>query len=80
LTTAIACARIVGRKVNMVEAELLEYINNKRYTLEEYRAGNPRVSKALLRVLEDELKDLELAFARADANLKKVLVDKCAGE
>ncbi len=64
----------------MVEAELLEYINSKRYTLEEYRAGHPPVSKSLLRVLEEELRELELAFARADANLKKVLVDKCAGE
>jgi hypothetical protein len=64
----------------MIEAELLEYIIKKRYTLEEYRSGNPPVSNSLLKVLEDELEELESAFARADANLKKVLLDKCAGE
>jgi hypothetical protein len=64
----------------MIEAELLEYIIKKRFTLEEYRAGNPRVSKSLLNVLEIELKDLEYALATEDANLKKVLLDKCAGE
>jgi hypothetical protein len=64
----------------MIEAELLEYIIKKRYTLEEYHAGNPRVSKSLLNVLEIELKDLEYALATEDASLKKVLLDKCAGE
>jgi hypothetical protein len=64
----------------MLEAELLEYINKKRYTLEEYRLGNPPVSSSLLKVLEDELEELETALAREDANLKKVLLDKCAGE
>jgi hypothetical protein len=61
----------------MLEAELLEYIIKKRYTLEEYRAGHPRVSKSLIRVLEDELHELEYALATDDANLKKVLLDKC---
>jgi hypothetical protein len=60
-----------------IEARLLEYINQKRVTLEEYRAGNPRVSKSLIKVLEVELEELEYAFARADAKIKKVLVDKC---
>ena len=64
----------------MIEAELLEYINKKRYTLEDYRAGNPRVSRSLLKVLEKELTELEHALASQDANLKKVLLDKCAGE
>jgi hypothetical protein len=64
----------------VIEAELLEYIIKKRYTLEEYRAGNPRVSKSLMNVLETELKDLEWALATEDGNLKKVLLDKCAGE
>jgi hypothetical protein len=62
------------------EAELLEYINKKRYTLEDYRAGNPRVSNSLLKVLEQELRDLEYALASEDASLKKVLLDKCAGQ
>ena len=62
------------------EAELLEYINKKRYTLEDYRAGNPRVSNSLLKVLEQELRDLEYALASEDAGLKKVLLDKCAGQ
>jgi hypothetical protein len=60
------------------EAALLEYINKKRETLEDYRAGNPPVSKSLMKVLEEELLDLEYAFARADEKVKKVLVDKCA--
>ncbi len=64
----------------MIEAELLEYIIKKRYTLEEYRAGRPRVSKSLMNILETEIKDLEYALATEDANLKKVLLDKCAGE
>lgn len=62
------------------EAELLEYINKKRYTFEDYRAGNPRVSNSLLKVLEQELRDLEYALASEDASLKKVLLDKCAGQ
>jgi hypothetical protein len=61
-----------------VEAELLEYINLKRITLEEYRAGNPRVSTSLIKVLAAELLELEYGFARADAEVKKVLLDKCA--
>jgi hypothetical protein len=60
-----------------IEAELLEYINKKRITLEEYRSGNPRVSNSLIKVLEAELKELEYSFARADAEIKKVLTDKC---
>ncbi len=64
----------------MIEAELLEYIIKKRYTLEEYRSGNPRVSNSLLKILEAELKELEYALATEDASLKKVLLDKCAGE
>jgi hypothetical protein len=64
----------------MIEAELLEYILKKRYTLEEYRAGRPRVSRSLIKVLETELRDLEYALATEDANLKKVLLDKCAGQ
>lgn len=64
----------------MIEAELIEYINKKRYTLEDYRAGNPRVSRSLLKVLESELKDLEYALATEDASLRKVLLDKCAGQ
>ncbi|MBI4296295.1 MAG: hypothetical protein HY667_04165 [Chloroflexi bacterium] len=59
-------------------AQVVEYINKKRYTLEDYRSGHPPVSRSLLKVLEDELQELELAFARADGNLKKVLLDKCA--
>ena len=65
---------------SMVEAELIEYLNKKRYTLEEYRAGNPRVSKSLIKILETELKDIEYALAIQDASLQKVLLDKCAGE
>lgn len=68
----------VRSDIRSVEAELLEYINQKRVTLEEYRAGNPRVSESLMKVLEAELIELEYAFARADAEIKKVLLDRCA--
>ncbi len=64
----------------MLEAQLIEYINKKRYTLEEYRAGNPKVSKSLMRILENELLELEWGLACHDATIKKVLVDKCAGQ
>jgi len=64
----------------MIEAELIEYIIKKRYTLEEYRSGNPRISLSLQKILEDELRELEYGLASEDANLKKVLLDKCAGQ
>jgi hypothetical protein len=64
----------------LVQAQLVEYLTRKRYTLDDYRAGRPRVSRSLLRVLEEELLDLEWQFARADANMKKVLLDVCAGK
>ncbi len=64
----------------MIEAELWEYIIKKRYTLDEYRAGRPRVSKALIKVLEAELHELEYGLATQDASIKKVLLDKCAGQ
>jgi hypothetical protein len=60
-----------------IQAQLLEYINARRNTLEEYRSGNPRVSRSLIMVLEEELKELEYGFARSDAEIKKVLVDRC---
>jgi hypothetical protein len=61
----------------MSEAEVIEYIIKKRYTLEDYRAGNPPVSHSLIRILEDELEELESALARADASLSKIFIDKC---
>ncbi len=64
----------------IIEAEIWEYIIKKRYTLDEYRAGRPRVSHSLIKVLEKELHDLEYALATEDANIKKVLLDKCAGQ
>jgi hypothetical protein len=70
----------VEAEILKIESQLLEYINQKRYTLEEYKAGNPRVSKSLMRILENELHELEWALASKDASIKKVLLDKCAGQ
>ena len=66
----------------MTEAEIMELINLKRHSLEEYRSGKS-VSASTLKVLEDEVKTLELSLARAAApkpsGQKKVFLDECAG-
>ena len=64
----------------MTEAELIEKINKKRNELEEHRSGS--VSSSLLRVLEEEIKDLETALASGDtesADEQQVFLDECAG-
>ena len=65
----------------MTEAETLELINLKRHTLEEYRGKS--VSATTLKVLEDEIKALELSLAKASTpkptGTKKVFLDECAG-
>ncbi len=66
----------------MTEAEIMELINIKRRSLEEYRSlksANPATTK----VLEDEIKSLEVSLAKAAApkktGEKKVFLDECAG-
>lgn len=68
----------------MTEAEIMELINIKRHTLEEYQAAKPPVSEAALKVLEGEIKELEISLAKASATPKrtgekKVFLDECAG-
>jgi hypothetical protein len=68
----------------MTEAEIMELINIKRHTLEEYRTAKPAVSNAALKVLEDEIKTLEISLAKASSapkrpGEKKVFLDECAG-
>ena len=67
----------------MTEAEIMELINLKRHTLEDYRSAKS-VSNTTLKVLEDEVKALELSLAKAAAatkptGQKKVFLDECAG-
>ena len=65
----------------MTQAEIMELINLKRSTLEEYRGK--AVSATTLKVLEDEVKALEISLAKASApkatGTKKVFLDECAG-
>ncbi len=62
----------------MTEAELIELINKKRIELEENRSAS--VSSSLLRVQEDEIKELESIFASGEAERldRRILFDQCA--
>ncbi len=66
----------------MTEAEIMELINIKRRSLEEYKAGKS-ASPTTVKVLEDELRSLEVSLAKAAApkktGEKKVFLDECAG-
>jgi hypothetical protein len=65
----------------MTQAEIMELINLKRSTLEEYKGK--AVSATTLKVLEDEVKTLEISLAKASApkptGQKKIFLDECAG-
>ena len=66
----------------MTEAEIMELINLKRRTLEDYRTANPNSSA--LKVLEDEIKELESSLAKASApqrrtGERKIFLDECSG-
>jgi hypothetical protein len=68
----------------MTQAEIMELINIKRHSLEDLRLSNPVISPTTVKVLEDEIKTLELSLARASAapkrsGEKKVFLDECAG-
>ncbi len=66
----------------MTEAEIMELINIKRRSLEEYKAVKS-ASPTTVKVLEDELRSLEISLAKAAAPKKtgdkKVFLDECAG-
>ena len=66
------------REVAMNEAELIEEINNKRNELEENRAAN--VSSSLLKVQEEEIRELEMIFATGDSKRLELraFLDQCA--
>ena len=61
----------------MNEVELIQMINKKRTELENNRSAN--VSSSLLKVLEEELYELEEIFATGDAERmqKRVFLDEC---
>ena len=60
------------------DAEILELINIAYQELERSRAVN--ASTSLIRVLEDDIKELELIFATSDAERmeKRAFLDQCA--
>ncbi len=67
----------------MTEAEIMEQINKKRSTLEQYRTGNPPVAPDLVKTLEDEIKTLESSLSGTQAAPKRprrtAFLDECAG-
>ena len=60
------------------DAEILELINRAYYELERSRAAN--ASTSLIKVLEEDIKELELIFATSDAERmeKRSFLDQCA--
>jgi hypothetical protein len=67
----------------MTEAEILELINIKRNSLEQYRSSGSADNSAVVKILENEIKELESSLAKAAAapkrTGKKVFLDECAG-
>ena len=60
------------------DAEILELINRAYRELERSRAAN--ASTSLIKVLEEDIKELELIFATSDAERmeKRAFLDQCA--
>lgn len=60
------------------DAEILELINKGYQELERSRAAN--ASTSLIKVLEEDIKELELIFATSDAERmeKRAFLDQCA--
>ncbi|MBI4296294.1 MAG: hypothetical protein HY667_04160 [Chloroflexi bacterium] len=67
----------------MTQAEIMELINIKRNMLEQHRAANPADTSAVVKILENEIKELETSLAKASPapkrSEKKVFLDECAG-
>jgi hypothetical protein len=66
----------------MTEAEIMEQINKKKGTLEQYRQGNPPASGSLVKALEDEIKQLETGLSSgqpAPKRVRRAFLDECAG-
>jgi len=64
----------------MTEAELIELILKKRNELEENRSAN--VSRSLLRVIAEEIEELEEIYAGGDAKRLEMrrFLDQCAAK
>jgi len=62
----------------MDDAKILELINKAYRELERSRAAS--ASGSLIRVLEEDIKELELIFATSDAERmeKRAFLDQCA--
>ena len=62
----------------MDDAKILELINKAYQELERSRAAN--ASNSLIKVLEEDIKELELIFATNDAERmeKRAFLDQCA--
>ena len=60
------------------DAEILELLNKAYRELERSRAAN--ASTSLIKVLEEDIKELELIFATSDAERmeKRAFLDQCA--
>jgi hypothetical protein len=67
----------------MTQAEIMELINIKRQTLEQRRLNNPNDNGPIAKILENEIKELEMSLIKASAPAKrsetKVFLDECAG-
>lgn len=66
----------------MTTAEIMEQLNAKKAALENYRSGNPPANPALVKTLEDEIKQLESSLSNNQAAPKKrrvAFLDECAG-
>jgi hypothetical protein len=66
--------------MTMTEAELIEAIIAKRNELEENRAAN--VSSSLIRLQEEEIKELEYIYATGDTKRLelRLYLDQCGDE
>jgi hypothetical protein len=67
----------------MTEAEIMEKLNQKRTTLEQYKAGSTAVSESEMKALEDEIKQLETSLSGGEAKPRRArrtaFLDECAG-
>ena len=67
----------------MTEAEIMEQLTKKRTTLEQYKSSNPPVGESQVKVLEDEIKQLETSLSNPEAKPRRArrtaFLDECAG-
>ncbi len=67
----------------MTQAEIMELINIKRQALEQRLLSNPNDNGPIVKILQGEIKDLEMSLIKASAPAKKserkVFLDECAG-